>query len=97
MFKRRLLVEEGRKAGHTFSQPDLIIAATAPFPCSTRTAAAIGSGLAVRSMTFIGKMTSAISAVKFGTTGREFLRNSTLSIKTRHGKGSSGRLGLAMR
>jgi predicted nucleic acid-binding protein len=23
------LVEEGRKAGHTFSQPDLIIAATA--------------------------------------------------------------------
>ena len=29
MFKRRLLVEEGRKAGHTFSQPDLIIAATA--------------------------------------------------------------------
>jgi predicted nucleic acid-binding protein len=24
----RLLVEEGRKAGHTFSQPDLIIAAT---------------------------------------------------------------------
>jgi predicted nucleic acid-binding protein len=24
-----LLVEEGRKAGHTFSQPDLIIAATA--------------------------------------------------------------------
>ena len=29
MFKRRLLVEEGRKAGHTFAQPDLIIAATA--------------------------------------------------------------------
>jgi toxin FitB len=29
MFKRRLLVEDGRKAGHTFSQPDLIIAATA--------------------------------------------------------------------
>jgi predicted nucleic acid-binding protein len=28
MFTRRLLVEEGRKAGHTFSQPDLIIAAT---------------------------------------------------------------------
>jgi predicted nucleic acid-binding protein len=25
----RLLVEEGRKAGHTFSQPDLMIAATA--------------------------------------------------------------------
>ena len=25
----RLLVEEGRKTGHTFSQPDLIIAATA--------------------------------------------------------------------
>lgn len=25
----RLLVEEGRKSGHTFSQPDLIIAATA--------------------------------------------------------------------
>lgn len=25
----RLLVEDGRKAGHTFSQPDLIIAATA--------------------------------------------------------------------
>lgn len=29
MLKWRLMVEEGRKAGHTFSQPDLIIAATA--------------------------------------------------------------------
>ena len=29
MFKWRLLAEEGRKLGHTFSQPDLIIAATA--------------------------------------------------------------------
>jgi toxin FitB len=29
MLKWRLLVEEGRKLGHTFSQPDLIIAATA--------------------------------------------------------------------
>ena len=29
MLKRRLLVEEGRKVGHTFSHPDLIIAATA--------------------------------------------------------------------
>ena len=29
MFKWRLLVEEGRKVGHTFSQPDLMIAATA--------------------------------------------------------------------
>lgn len=29
MFKWRLLVEEGRKTGHTFAQPDLIIAATA--------------------------------------------------------------------
>ncbi len=28
MLKWRLLVEEGRKTGHTFSQPDLIIAAT---------------------------------------------------------------------
>lgn len=28
MFKWRLLVEDGREAGHTFSQPDLIIAAT---------------------------------------------------------------------
>ena len=28
MFKWRLLVEEGRRVGHTFSQPDLIIAAT---------------------------------------------------------------------
>ena len=28
MFKWRVLVEEGRKVGHTFSQPDLIIAAT---------------------------------------------------------------------
>jgi toxin FitB len=28
MFKWRLLVDEGRKIGHTFSQPDLIIAAT---------------------------------------------------------------------
>ena len=27
--ERRLLVEDGRKTGHTFSQPDLIIAATA--------------------------------------------------------------------
>ena len=29
MFKWRLLVEDGRRARHTFSQPDLIIAATA--------------------------------------------------------------------
>ena len=29
VFKWRLLVEEGRKVGHTFSQPDLFIAATA--------------------------------------------------------------------
>jgi len=29
MFKWRLLVEAGRKIDHTFSQPDLIIAATA--------------------------------------------------------------------
>jgi predicted nucleic acid-binding protein len=29
MFKWRLLLEDGRKARHTFSQPDLIIAATA--------------------------------------------------------------------
>jgi predicted nucleic acid-binding protein len=29
MFKWRLLVEEGRKVRHAFSQPDLIIAATA--------------------------------------------------------------------
>jgi toxin FitB len=29
LLKWRLLVEDGRKAGHTFSQPDLIIAATA--------------------------------------------------------------------
>lgn len=29
MFRWRLLVEEGRKTGHTFSNPDLIIAATA--------------------------------------------------------------------
>lgn len=29
MLKWRLLVEEGRKGGHPFSQPDLIIAATA--------------------------------------------------------------------
>jgi len=29
MFKWRLLVEDGRKDGHTYSQPDLIIAATA--------------------------------------------------------------------
>jgi hypothetical protein len=29
IFKWRLLLGEGRKAGHTFSQPDLIIAATA--------------------------------------------------------------------
>jgi predicted nucleic acid-binding protein len=29
MFRWRVAVEEGRKAGHTFSQPDLIIAATA--------------------------------------------------------------------
>jgi toxin FitB len=29
MFKWRLLVEDGRRVGHTFSQPDLIVAATA--------------------------------------------------------------------
>ena len=29
MLKWRLLVEDGRKSGHTYSQPDLIIAATA--------------------------------------------------------------------
>ena len=29
MLKWRLLVEDGRKSGHTFAQPDLIIAATA--------------------------------------------------------------------
>ena len=29
MLKWRLMVEEGRRSGHTFSQPDLIIAATA--------------------------------------------------------------------
>lgn len=29
MFKWRLMVEEGRRTGHTFSQPDLIIAASA--------------------------------------------------------------------
>jgi toxin FitB len=29
MFKWRLLIEDGRKVAHTFSQPDLIIAATA--------------------------------------------------------------------
>ncbi len=29
MVRWRLMVEDGRKAGHTFSQPDLIIAATA--------------------------------------------------------------------
>jgi hypothetical protein len=29
MFKWRLLVGDGCKAGHTYSQPDLIIAATA--------------------------------------------------------------------
>jgi predicted nucleic acid-binding protein len=29
MLRWRVMVEEGRKAGHTFSQPDLIIAATA--------------------------------------------------------------------
>lgn len=29
MLKWRLLVEQGRKRGHTFSQPDLLIAATA--------------------------------------------------------------------
>jgi predicted nucleic acid-binding protein len=29
MFRWRIMVEDGRKAGHTYSQPDLIIAATA--------------------------------------------------------------------
>lgn len=29
LFRWRLLVEQGRKTGHTFSQPDLFIAATA--------------------------------------------------------------------
>jgi hypothetical protein len=39
MFRWRVLVEEGRRTGHTFSQPDLIIAATAlehGFPVVTR-------------------------------------------------------------
>jgi predicted nucleic acid-binding protein len=31
MVKWRLFVEEGRKTGHTFSQPDLIVAATAAY------------------------------------------------------------------
>lgn len=31
MFKWRLMIEEGRKSGHTFSQPDLIIAATGQY------------------------------------------------------------------
>jgi toxin FitB len=35
MFKWRLMVEEGRQAGHTYSQPDLIIAATAQHHGST--------------------------------------------------------------
>ena len=30
-----VMVEEGRKSGHTFSQPDLIIAATAFYHCPT--------------------------------------------------------------
>jgi predicted nucleic acid-binding protein len=29
LFRWRVLMEQGRKAGHTYSQPDLIIAATA--------------------------------------------------------------------
>jgi predicted nucleic acid-binding protein len=29
MLRWRMLVDEGRKTGHTYSQPDLIIAATA--------------------------------------------------------------------
>lgn len=29
LLRWRLMVEDGRKAGHTFSQPDLMIAATA--------------------------------------------------------------------
>jgi toxin FitB len=29
MLKWRLMVEDGRKTGHTYSQPDLVIAATA--------------------------------------------------------------------
>jgi predicted nucleic acid-binding protein len=31
MFKWRLMVEEGRKSRHTFSRPDLIIAATGQY------------------------------------------------------------------
>ena len=29
LFRSRLLLEDGRQTGHTFSQPDLLIAATA--------------------------------------------------------------------
>ena len=29
LFRWRVLMEEGRKVGHTYSQPDLLIAATA--------------------------------------------------------------------
>jgi toxin FitB len=32
MLRWRLMVEEGRKVGYTYSQPDLIIAATGPPP-----------------------------------------------------------------
>ena len=42
MLKWRLLIEDGRKSGHTFSQPDLMIAATALHngpPLSRETAA----------------------------------------------------------
>jgi predicted nucleic acid-binding protein len=35
MFRWRVLMEDGRKTGHTFSQPDLIIAATALQHCLT--------------------------------------------------------------
>ena len=43
MLKWRLLVEEGRRTGHTFSQLDLIIAATAihPLPSSLVTEASM--------------------------------------------------------
>ena len=52
MFKWRLLVEQGRKAGHTFSQPDPILAATAQHHGLTIVSRDTGDYLKVRVAVF---------------------------------------------
>jgi predicted nucleic acid-binding protein len=52
MFKWRLLIEEGRKTGHTYGQPDLIIAATALHHDMTVVSRDVGEFLKARARVF---------------------------------------------